>query len=357
MSMATTSPTDALVERVFGATLGIIDVLSIYLGDRLGWYRSLAADGPATADELAGRTRTHSRYAREWLEQQAVTGLLTSDDTEPRRFTLPPEGIEVFTNERSVNYLAPLARMFVGAAVQAPALLDAYRTGGGVGWAQLGADGRESQADMNRPWFENELAGALRSVPEIHSLLGASGATIADIGCGAGWSTIALARAYPDATLHGYDLDAPSVELARTNAANDPEPAGRITFTEADAAALPRSRFHAAFAFECIHDMPQPVEVLAAARRSLLPGGAMIVLEEAVADAFTAPGDDIERLMFGFSIGVCLPDGMSHQPSVGTGTVIRPSTLQGYAQQAGFTSMDVLPIEDFGFWRFYRLSE
>lgn len=315
----------------------------------------MAEQGPASATELAARTRTHRRYAQEWLEQQAVTGLLSVDDAESPRFTLSPAGVEVFTDERSINYLAPLARMLCAATIQAPALLKAHRTGGGVTWEQLGADGRESQADMNRPWYERELAGALKSAPDVDTVLAADGATIADVGCGGGWSTIALADAYPNATVHGYDLDAASIELARANIAARPELARRVDFTHADGATLPGTDFHAAFAFECIHDMPQPVDVLAEVRRSLAPGGFMIVMDEAVVDQFTAPGDDTERLMYGFSLGICLPDGMSHQPSVGTGTVMRPSTLRRYAHDAGFTEMDVLPIEDFGFWRFYRL--
>ncbi|MEE2030540.1 class I SAM-dependent methyltransferase [Rhodococcus chondri] len=352
-----TDTVDAFAQRVVDATLGAIDLISIYLGDRLGWYRSLAADGPATSQELAVRTGTHPRYAREWLEQQAVTGLLTVDNGEPPCFALSPAGAEVLTDDRSLNFLAPLPRLLSSAVVQLPALLEAYRTGGGVGWAQYGDDARESQADVNRPWFEQMLPGALRSVAEVDSLLRTPGTAIADIGCGGGWSTIALARTYPEASLHGFDIDPASAELARSNAASEPAVAQRITITAADATALPESTFQAVFAFECMHDMPQPVEVLAAARRSLVPGGMVIVMDEAVADEFTAPGDDIERLMYGYSLVVCLPDGMSHQPSAGTGTVMRPDTLRRYAQEAGFTRMDVLPIEDFSFFRFYRLQE
>lgn len=348
---------DAFAQRVLDATLGAIDLMSIYLGDRLGWYRSLAADGPATAQELASRTGTHPRYAREWLEQQAVTGLLTVDGDEPACFALTPAGAEVLTDETSLNFMAPLPRMLSSAAMQLPALLEAYRTGGGVGWAQYGDDARESQSDVNRPWFEQMLPGALRSVAEVDALLRVPGAAIADIGCGGGWSTIALARTYPEASLHGFDIDAATVELARTNVAAYSDVAQRITITEADASGLPEGAFQAVFAFECIHDMPQPVEVLAAARRSLVPGGMVIVMDEAVADEFTAPGDDVERLMYGYSLTVCLPDGMSHRPSVGTGTVMRPATLRRYGQEAGLTRMDVLPIEDFSFFRFYRLRE
>ncbi|MEU2002341.1 class I SAM-dependent methyltransferase [Rhodococcus sp. NPDC019627] len=347
---------DAVAQRVFDASLGAIDILSIHLGDRLGWYRSLADQGPATADELAERTSTHPRYAQEWLEQQAVTGLLTADGGSPRRYTLEPGAAEVFTDEKSLAYLAPLARIFVAATTQMPALIEAYRTGGGVGWAQYGVDARESQADMNRPWYEQVLPGALASVPEVDALLRTPGAAIADVGCGGAWSTIALARAYPDARLDGYDIDSATVELAKHNVREQGDVADRITITESDAAGIPEGAYTAAFAFECIHDMPAPVEVLTAVRKALAPGGVMIVMDEAVDDEFSAPGSDIERLMYGFSLTVCLPDGMSSSPSAATGTVMRPSTLRKYAEAAGFGSMDILPIEDFGFWRFYRLT-
>lgn len=213
----TVSPVDTAAQRVLDSALGAADLIAIYLGDRLGWYRSLVTDGPATADELATRTGTDPRYAREWLEQQAVTGLLEVDDDDPPRFTLPPAVAEVLTDEQSLNYLGPLARMFAGVSVQLPALLEAYRTGGGVSWAQLGTDARESQADMNRPWYEKALPGALASVPDLDALLRRPGAVIADVGCGGAWSTIALARAYPQARLFAVDIDPATVEIGRAH--------------------------------------------------------------------------------------------------------------------------------------------
>jgi hypothetical protein len=101
--------------------------------------------------------------------------------------------------------------------------------------------------------------------------------------------------------------------------------------------------------------MQQPVGVLAAMRSAVKADGLVMVMDEAVAHDFTAPGDDLERIMYGFSLLVCLPDGMSSQPSVGTGTVMRPSILEGYARDAGFSGLEVLPIEEFSFFRFYRL--
>ncbi|PUA82168.1 class I SAM-dependent methyltransferase [Nocardioides currus] len=348
---------DDVAERLLGSFLGFVDVLAIHLGDRLGWYRSLADDGPATATELAGRTGTHPRYAREWLEQQAVSGLLevSGDDGAPERvFSIDDAHAEVLTDATSLAYLAPIARMFGAVGPTFPLLLDAYRTGGGVSWEQLGADARESQADANRPWYDAQLADALAGVPDVHDRLATPGARVLDVGCGGGWSTIALARAYPEARLDGVDIDEASVGMATANAAGAGL-ADRVTSRHADAATLAEGAYDVAFAFECVHDMPHPVEVLAAARRALKPGGVMVVMDEAVADAFAPDGDELERIMYGFSLFICLPDSMSSPDSVGTGTVMRASTLEGYGRDAGFESVSVLPIEDFGFWRFYLL--
>ena len=358
MTETSAPTTDELTERIFGALLGTVDILAVFLGDRLGWYRSLVDDGPATPVQLAQRTGTHPRYAREWLEQQAVTGLLTldrlDDDPDARVYSIPSSTAEVMTDVTSLSYLAPFARMFAAVGPQLPALLEAYRNGGGVSWDQLGTEARESQADGNRPWYERELAPALAGVPEVHTALSTPGAVIADVGCGAGWSSIALARAYPDATVEGFDIDAPSVAMATANAEQQGV-SDRVRFTAGDASGMPAGRFTAAFAFECVHDMPRPVEVLSAARAALAPGGFMVVMDEAVAEEFAPHGDELERMMYGFSLLVCLPDGLSGDGSVGTGTVMRPATLRRYAQEAGFTDVDVLPIEDFGFWRFYLL--
>jgi predicted O-methyltransferase YrrM len=344
---------DEFAERLFQSSLGFIDVLATFLGDRLGWYRALADGGPATPDELVARAGGDPRYAREWLEQQAVTGVLTVDPD--GRFRLPAGAAEVLTDTGSLAHLAPLARMFGAAGAQLPSLLRAYQTGGGVSWADFGADMRESQADMNRPWFEHRLAGVLAALREIDEVLSRPGARVADIGCGAGWSTIAIARAYPGALVEGVDVDEPSVALARANAAQAGL-ADRVTFHAAGAGTLADATYDAIFAFECIHDMAQPVATLEQARRAIRPDGVVIVMDEAVAEQFAPGGDDLEKLMYGFSLLVCLPDGVSTQPSVGTGTVMRPATLRGYAQQAGFADVEVLPTGEFGFWRFYQLT-
>jgi 2-polyprenyl-3-methyl-5-hydroxy-6-metoxy-1,4-benzoquinol methylase len=353
----TTDPTaDEFAQRLLDAILGAQFVQAAYLGDRLGYYRALAAVGPLTSPELAARTGTGERYAREWLEHQAVAGVLTVDDPgaapQDRRFELPAGPAEALTDTASPSHMLPMARMVGGLGKRLDGLVDAYRTGGGVSWAEFGEDAREGQGGANRPLFLGALPRVyLPSIPDIAAVL-AGGGRIADVGCGVGWSAIGIALAHPLVTVDGYDVDAPSIEAARANAA-EAGVADRVHFSTEDVAGV-TSRYDLVTAFECIHDMPDPVSVLAAMRRLTEPDGVVLVMDENVAETFTAPGDDVERLMYGWSITCCLPDALATPGSVGTGTVMRPDTLRRYATDAGFTTVDVLPVHD-DFFRFYRL--
>lgn len=346
-------------DRIFGAALGALEVQAVYLGDRLGWYQALATHGPLTAPELAKHTGCAERYAREWLEHQAVSGYLTVENPDAaataRRYQLPAAHAEVLTDADSLRYLAPLARFVAGAGRHLDALREAYRTGGGVSWARLGADLREAQGAMNRPLFLHQLGQEyLPAIPDLHARLGRDGARVADIGCGLGWSAIGIARTYPGVRVDGFDLDAPSIEAARRNAA-EAGVADRVHFVVADAGqARPGRPYDAVFAFECLHDMPDPVGVLAAMRRLAGSEGVVIVMDERTEDRFTAPGSEAERLLYGYSLICCLPDGMSQQPSAATGTVMRAETLGDYAARAGFSRTETLPLEH-DLFRFYRL--
>lgn len=346
--------TEKFADRVFASALGAIEIYSIHIGDRLGFYRAIGPES-MTSQDLAAATGVEERYVREWLEQQATYGILDVDLTgsEPR-FSLPEANRPVLIDETNSFHLAPLARMLTTAGQKMDHLLDAYRSGTGVSWDSFGQAMRESQADMNRPFFENDLATVFAGLGRIHERLSRPGASVADIGCGAGWSTLTLARAYPGATIRGFDIDAPSIEMAIENAAT----AGlddRVSFSTADIVnEAVEEGYDVAVAFECIHDMPQPVPVLTAMRQMVGDAGLVIIMDEAVGDSFTGAGDDIEKLMYGFSILVCLPDGLSSQPSAATGTVMRPAALRAYAEQAGFNGFEI--VGEAGFFRFYELE-
>jgi SAM-dependent methyltransferase len=339
-------------DRIFAGAIGAFETLSIHIGDRLGLYGALAEAGPLTAAELAARTGIDERYAREWLEQQAVAGILGVTDETEARFAMPAAHVAALCNPDSLLYSAPIARMLAAAAAHMPDLLAAYRTGGGVAWAALGDDARNAQGDLNRPWFEHRLATVLAEVPAVHDRLAREGALVADVGCGHGWSTIALARAYPQATVEGFDIDGPSIDAARRHGEGVPN----VRFSETDGAdAASSGPFDVAFVFEALHDMPHPIAVLAAIRASLAPDGVVVIMDEAVADRFAPNGDEVERIMYGYSLFVCLPDSMSTPGSAATGTMLRPATLERYAHAAGYGAVEVLPIEGFAAFRFTML--
>jgi 2-polyprenyl-3-methyl-5-hydroxy-6-metoxy-1,4-benzoquinol methylase len=236
-------------------------------------------------------------------------------------------------------------------------VLQAFRTGGGVPFGAYGADVREGIAACNRPQFINLLGSVwLPAIPEVHSRLRADPpARVADVGCGTGWSSLAIAQAYPKAHVDGLDLDEPSIRQARANA-EVMGLAGRVTYYQRDVAdPWLAGRYDLVTAFECVHDLARPVAALRAMRTLLSPGGSLVIADERTAETFSAPGDDLERLLYGMSILHCLPVGMVEEGSAGTGTAMRPETLRRHAREAGFRDLMILPIEH-DFWRFYRLS-
>ncbi len=350
---------DQFVERLLNSARGVFDIFSVYLGTQLGYYRALADGDALTSVELAARTNTNERYTREWLEQQTVTGILrVQDETLPareRRYLLPRGLIEPLLDQDSGNYLAPVTQLIVGATRPMEELLNAFRTGGGVPYRAYGANLREGQAAINRPAFLTDLPNVwIPAMPDVHERLQTHGAHIADFGCGLGWSSIGMARAYPNARVDGFDLDAPSIERAR-EIANEYGVSERAQFHVKDAGdAELLGQYALVTAFECVHDMSNPVDALQTMKRLAGERGAVLIVDERVGDRFTAEGNDVEWMMYGWSVLHCLPVGMAEQPSAETGTVMRADTLREYARQAGFRRVEMLPIENF-FFQFYRL--
>jgi ubiquinone/menaquinone biosynthesis C-methylase UbiE len=354
------SQAEALTGRLFNASYEALDILMTYIGDKLGLYRSLATEGPATVADLASRTGIHPRYAREWLEQQAVTGFLDVDDPAAsqgdRRYSLPRGHAESLVDPDSPFSIVPLTHFVVGTTNAIPKLLEVFRTGGGTTWDDYGPDAIPAQGNFNRPWLLSQFATEhMAQVPDVHArLLADPPARVADFGCGAGWASIALAKAFPKVTIDGFDREDEAIELARKNAA-EAGVADRVSFHVADVTDSGLTgRYDLAVAIELIHDMARPVEALAAMKRVLVPGGAAILLEEKVADRFTI-GEPLDRFMYGWSVLFCLPVGMTEEHSAGTGTVMRPDTLRSYAEDAGFRDVELLDI-DLPLQRYYRLN-
>jgi SAM-dependent methyltransferase len=373
-------PAAVLVDRLFHDVIGTLELFTVYLGERLGLYRALGRDGPATSAELAGRTGTAERYVREWLEHHAASGLLEVDDPAAgplaRRYRLPPAYAPVLADPDDVRYRAFHGVEMVRAGRWLAPLAEAFRTGDApppLPWAP------EGRPEYNRAEFLNLLGTQwLPAITDVDQRLRREPpARVADLACGAGWSSIAIARAYPLVRVDGFDLD-PDVIAAGSRNAEQAGVSGRVTFAVADVASVSgpgvsgpgisgpgisgpgisgpgiSGRFDLVTIFEGLHDMSRPVEALRAARGLLTPSGSVVIADELVADDFTAPASDLERYHYGWSVVACLPAAMGDPGTAATGAVMRPATLDRYAREAGFRSVEILPVQTEA-WRFYRL--
>jgi 2-polyprenyl-3-methyl-5-hydroxy-6-metoxy-1,4-benzoquinol methylase len=350
----------ALSIRLWLACLATQETLCVYLGIRLGLYEALATGGAANPDELARRAGISPRYAREWLEQQAVAGILRVETpaagAELRVFSLPEGHREVLCDGDS-----PLSRVAgilpVGAVAHAlPRLLEAYRSGAGLSDRDYGPDWRSGHGAANRSLYAHSLAGWIcREMPHVHARLSAGGGRAADIACGGGWAAVSLAQAYPTLGVDGFEIDADLVGDAARNA----EQAGvsdRVSFHVHDCSGPGIAPvYDLVCLFDSLHEIPRPVDVLTVCRSACRAGGTVLVMDARVADEFVSPADEIERFQYTTSVLHCLPACLAEQPSAATGTVMRTHVVRRFAREAGFSGVTTLPVDD-RFHRLYRLD-
>jgi 2-polyprenyl-3-methyl-5-hydroxy-6-metoxy-1,4-benzoquinol methylase len=348
----------ALTSRLFRDMAGALELLTVYLGERLGLYQALHAEGPATSAELAARTGTSERYIREWLEHHATGGLLEVDDpaAEPlaRRYSLPPGHVPVLADIGDARYQGFNGVELVRAARGMPDVVEAVRSGGApppLAWAP------EGRPEFNRAVFLSLLGKQwLPAIPDVDLRLRSEPpARVADLACGTGWSSIAMAQAYPLISVDGFDLDADAIQAAQRNA-GEAGLTDRVTFAVADASGSAVSgQYDLVTILEGLHDISRPVDALRVAREMIREPGCVIVADELVEDEFTAPASLEEQYHYAWSVVACLPAVMGDPDTAATGAVMRPATLRRYALEAGFRDLEVLPVKA-DMLRFYRLT-
>ncbi len=348
---------EALMGRLFESLLGCMDLATVNLGLQLGLYTALSE--PRTAPELAEATGIDARYAREWLEQQAITGLVEvveDGDAESRRYLVGPAQHEALVDVDSPLYAGAMALFVAGLGAVLGRLPQAFRDGSGIAFGEYGDDVRLGQGLFNRTGFLTQLSQEwVPRLPGVAELLARDGAAVLDVGCGVGWSSVALGQAYPGLGVLGVDSDDASVMDARQHAAE----AGlgdRVRFEVADAAStFPEAAYDVVFFFEALHDMAHPVPALESARRALRPGGVVVVMDENAEEEFAPGGSPVERLLAAASVLHCLPVGRAQAGSAATGALFRPATMRRYAVEAGFAEVVEAPIEH-DLFRFYVLT-
>ncbi len=358
LTSADVSQVEEFAERLFMAGLSALELANVELGVRLGLYEVLEGAGALTSQQVASRAGIAERYAREWLEQQAVAGVLEVDDvTKPageRGFTLPNAHAHVLLDDDSEACMKPVAAATAWLAKAIDIMVPVIRSGDGAAFGRF--DLHDIQAAFTRPVFVNHLTqNWLPALPDVQASLSAGDPVrIAELGCGEGLAALTIARTYPNAEIDGFDLDEASIAVANDSAAA----AGvgdRVRFRARDAAdPMIAGSYDLVLAIEMLHDVPDPVGILRTMRRLAGNHGVVLVVDERVAEAFTVPASEMERFFYGFSTLHCLAVSMQND-GAGTGTVMRPDTVRRYAADAGFVNVEVLDVEHPQF-TLYRLT-
>jgi len=319
-----------------GATLNCALVV---MGDRLGYYRSLAEHGPSTPRELAERTRTDEHYAREWLNAQAA-GAYVEYDAESGRYTLPPEQAIALTDESSPAYLPGFFQIAHGTVRNAPRIIETARSGDGLGWHEHNTDVHVGCERFFRTMYNAHLIEEwLPALSGVADKL-RSGASVADVGCGHGASTILMAQAFPRSTFVGSDYHEASIATARQRA-QDAGVADRIRFEVNPAGSFTGSGYDLVTMFDCLHDMGDPVGAARHVRDTVAEDGTWMVVEPAAGDHVEDNLNPVGRAYYGFSTLLCTPSSLAQDVGLALGTQAGPQRINDVATTAGFTSFRV----------------
>lgn len=325
----------AFVFRAVEEAGAALNCALVVMGDRLGYYRSLAEHGPSTASELAERTNTDEHYAREWLNAQAA-GDFVRYDPRTLRYQLPAEHAVALTDQASPAFVGGLFQIAYGTICDATRIVDAARTGDGIGWGEHNADVHVGCERFFSPTYHAHLIDDwLPALDGVVEKL-AAGASVADIGCGHGVSTILMARAFPASTFRGTDAHPPSIAAAseRAQALGAEE---RITFETADALAFSGGPYDLVTMFDCLHDMGDPVGAARHIREVIADDGTWMIVEPAAGDHVEDNLNPVGRAYYGFSTLLCTPASLSQPVGLALGTQAGPARIRDVVTAAGFT--------------------
>ncbi|MFG2642442.1 class I SAM-dependent methyltransferase [Streptomyces sp. NPDC048370] len=309
--------------------------LTVALGERLGLYKALAAHGPTTAARLAARTGTSERYIEEWLHAQLSAGYVERHPS-AGTYTLPADHVAVLADPDAVTFAAGFFTALKALYATEDLLVDAYRSGDGVGWAEHDAALDTGMGSFFQPTYEHKLVPDW--LPALHGVTGklAAGGTVADVGCGVGHTTLLIAKAFPEATVHGFDYSEEAVSIARQLA----EEAGlsdRVVFEVASADDYPGSGYDLVTFFNALHDMGDPVAAAQHVHKSLDGDGTWMLVESNVSPADIDTRTPAARMFMALSAVMCLPVAVAQRGPHALGNHSGESAFRAIAEEAGFT--------------------
>ncbi len=306
---ATTTASPADIEAFtfkFAADLAAVaHAATVVLGDKLGLYAALVANGPSTPDELAASTGCDARYLREWLLAQAASGY-ANYEAATGRFFLDGAQAACLADETLPTFLAGGMAVVSSMHRDEDAVRHGFQTGAGVGWHQHHHDLFVGTERFFRPGYAANLTSSW--IPAIDGLEAAleRGIHVADVGCGHGSSTILMAQAYPASTFVGYDYHADSIDAARRRA-DECGVADRVRFEVASAAEFPGTDYGLVCVFDALHDMGDPTSAAAHIRASLAADGVFLLVEPSANDRPEDNFNLVGRIFYSASTFICTP--------------------------------------------------
>ncbi|KUI41881.1 SAM-dependent methyltransferase [Mycobacterium sp. GA-1199] len=304
----------------------------VVMGDRLGYYRSLVEHGPSTPAELAERTGTDEHYAREWLNAQTAGAFVDYDPT-TERYRLPPEQAVALADETSPAFVGGLFQIAHGTASDAGRIIEAARSGTGVGWGDHNSDVHVGCERFFRPTYAAHLLDDW--LPALDGVVDklVRGARVADVGCGHGVSTLLMGQAFPASTFVGVDGHAKSIEVACERNGTP----GVVSFRTATADAFGGGPYDLVTMFDCLHDMGDPIGAARHVREVIADDGTWMVVEPAAGDRVEDNLNPIGRAYYGFSTLLCTPSSLAQPVGMALGTQAGPARIRDVVTAAGFS--------------------
>lgn len=326
---------NTLLGKLVGDLGAATSAALVLLGDRLGIYKAMADGKAVTPEELATKTRLNARYLREWLSAQAAAGYVEYN-AKSKKFKLSPEQISAFADEGGPAFFAGAFEVAQSLWLDEPKVAEAFKSGKGVGWHEHSTCLFRGTERFFRPGYNAHLVSqwipSLKGVKEKLE----KGATVADVGCGHGASTILMALAYPKSKFFGFDYHAPSIARAK-QLAKEAGVSRRIKFEQASAKDYPALGYDLVAFFDCLHDMGDPVGAGKHVRESLADGGAWMIVEPYANDDLKDNLNPVGRIYYAASTMICTPASLSQEVGLGLGAQAGEKRLKQVAKDAGFS--------------------
>lgn len=306
---------------------------TVVVGDQLGLYKALAK-APMTADELAQETATDPRYVREWLCAQAAGGY-ANYDTASERFSLSEEQAVALAQEDSPAFIPGAFQAAMAMFHAVPKLIDAFRSGQGIGWHEQHPSLFVGTERFFRPGYVANLVS--QWLPALDGVVAKldTGARVADVGCGHGASTLIMAKTFPQSSFVGFDYHEPSIRHAR-DAAAKAGVADRVRFEVARAQDFPGGDYDLVTVFDCLHDMGDPVGASKHVRAALTPDGTWMIVEPFANDRIEDNLNPVGRVFYSASTCICTPASRSQEVGLCLGAQAGEARLRHVVHQGGF---------------------